>query len=79
MYTNTMNDESSRSAEIRRLVLLARDGDAEAERKRLRREIARAEGMLANDRFVANAPAEVVEAERSKLERYRGELALLGE
>ena len=55
------------------------DGDAAAERKRLRREIARAEGMLANDRFVANAPAEVVEAERSKLERYRGELALLDE
>jgi valyl-tRNA synthetase len=35
--------------------------------------------MLANDRFVANAPADVVDAERAKLERYRGELALLGE
>jgi valyl-tRNA synthetase len=55
------------------------DGDAEAERDRLRQEIARAEGMLANDRFVENAPTDVVEAERSKLERYRGELALLGE
>jgi valyl-tRNA synthetase len=54
------------------------EGDAEAERERLRREIARAEGMLANDRFVENAPADVVEAERSKLERYRGELSLLG-
>jgi valyl-tRNA synthetase len=54
-------------------------GDADAERDRLRREIARAEGMLANERFVANAPAEVVDAERTKLERYRGELALLGE
>jgi valyl-tRNA synthetase len=52
-------------------------GDADAERERLRKEIARAEGMLANERFVANAPADVVDAERSKLERYRGELALL--
>jgi valyl-tRNA synthetase len=55
------------------------NGDADAERDRLRKEIARAEGMLANERFVQNAPAEVVDAERSKLERYRGELALLGE
>ena len=31
-------------------------GDADAERERLRKEIARAEGMLANERFVANAP-----------------------
>jgi valyl-tRNA synthetase len=54
-------------------------GDAQTERERLRREISRAEGMLSNERFVANAPAEVVDAERSKLERYRGELALLGE
>jgi valyl-tRNA synthetase len=30
--------------------------------------------MLANERFVSNAPAEVVEAEREKLERYRREL-----
>jgi valyl-tRNA synthetase len=54
-------------------------GDVDAERERLRKEIARAEGMLANERFVRNAPPEVVDAERSKLERYRGELALLGE
>ena len=54
------------------------DGDLEAELDRLRKEIARAEGMLANERFVANAPAEVVEAERGKLDRYRRELELLG-
>ena len=54
------------------------DGDVEAERERLRKEIARAEGMLANERFVANAPADVVAGERAKLERYRGELDLLG-
>jgi valyl-tRNA synthetase len=34
--------------------------------------------MLANERFVENAPAAVVEAEREKLERYRRELAALG-
>ena len=55
-----------------------RNGDAEAERDRLRKEIARAEGMLANERFVANAPAAVVEGERAKLERYRRELDAIG-
>jgi valyl-tRNA synthetase len=50
------------------------DGDAKAEIERLEREIARGEGMLANDRFVERAPPEVVEAERAKLERYRREL-----
>jgi valyl-tRNA synthetase len=54
------------------------DGNADAEIERLRKEVARAEGMLANERFVANAPAEVVDAEREKLERYRRELAALG-
>ena len=54
------------------------DGNRDAEVERLRKEVARAEGMLANERFVANAPAEVVDAEREKLERYRRELAALG-
>ena len=53
-------------------------GDVEAERARLAKEIARAEGMLSNERFVANAPADVVDGERAKLERYRRELELLG-
>jgi valyl-tRNA synthetase len=53
------------------------DGAVEAERERLRRELARSEGMLANDRFVSKAPTEVVEAERAKLERYRRELEAL--
>jgi valyl-tRNA synthetase len=53
------------------------DGNAAAEIERLRKEIARAEAMLANDRFVSNAPAEVVEAEREKLARYRRELDAL--
>ena len=55
-----------------------RDGDVEGELARLRGEIARAEAMLANERFVANAPAAVVDAEREKLERYRRELDDIG-
>jgi valyl-tRNA synthetase len=51
--------------------------DAAAETERLRREIERAERMLGNERFVANAPPEVVEAEREKLARYRSELEAL--
>ena len=54
------------------------NGDAEAERARLRKEIARGEGMLANERFVSNAKPELVEAEREKLERYRRELEAIG-
>jgi valyl-tRNA synthetase len=53
------------------------DGNRDAELARLRKEVARGEGMLANERFVQNAPADVVEAERDKLERYRRELAAL--
>ena len=52
-------------------------GNVEAEVERLRDEIARAEGMLANQRFVENAPENVVDAEREKLERYRRELDAL--
>ena len=54
------------------------DGDAAVEIERLRKEIARAEGMLANERFVERAPEDVVEAEREKLARYRRELEALG-
>ena len=52
--------------------------DADAERTRLGQEIARAEKMLANERFAQNAPPEVVQAEREKLERYQRELEALG-
>ena len=48
------------------------------QRERLQAEIARAEGKLQNRGFVEKAPADVVEAEREKLERYRAELAELG-
>jgi valyl-tRNA synthetase len=53
-------------------------GDVEAERERLRKEIERSERMLANEKFVANAAPEVVEGERQKLEQYRAELDALG-
>jgi valyl-tRNA synthetase len=53
------------------------NGNAEAELDRLRKEIERGERMLANEKFVANAKPEVVDAEREKLARYRRELAIL--
>ncbi len=56
---------------------VASNGDADAEIERLRGEIVRAQQMLANERFVQNAPAKVVEAERDKLARYRRELDAL--
>jgi valyl-tRNA synthetase len=48
-----------------------------AERGRLEAEVRRAEGRLANDGFVAKAPAHLVEEERRKLERLRHELEAL--
>jgi len=48
-------------------------------REELRSEVTRAEGKLANEKFVARAPAELVEEERTKLERYRAELEELTE
>ena len=42
-----------------------------------RKEIERAEKKLANEQFVAKAPAAVVEEERRKLEEYREALARL--
>ncbi|HEY5059667.1 MAG TPA: valine--tRNA ligase [Gaiellaceae bacterium] len=53
-------------------------GDVGAERTRVEKEIARAERMLANEKFVANAASDVVDAEREKLAEYRAELAALG-
>ena len=66
-------------------ILPSEDVDAEQVRQRiaerrdaLQSEVARAEGKLANERFVAKAPADVVEAEREKLARYQAELEELG-
>jgi valyl-tRNA synthetase len=66
-------------------VLPSADLDAEAvaarlekRRAELRAEVERGERKLGNEGFVAKAPAEVVEEERGKLERYKAELAELG-
>ena len=72
-------------ASIGPIELLASDDvDPDAVRDRiaarateLRSEVERGERKLANEGFVAKAPAEVVEAEREKLEAYRAELAEL--
>jgi valyl-tRNA synthetase len=53
-------------------------GDLAGEIERLRKEVERGERMLANERFVQNAPPDVVEAEKDKLEQYRAELDALG-
>ncbi len=54
------------------------NGSRDDELARLQKEVARSEAMLSNENFVANAPADVVEGEREKLERYRRELDALG-
>ena len=53
------------------------NGNADAEIERLRKEVERGERMLANEKFVANAKPDVVDAEREKLARYRRELDAL--
>ena len=65
-------------------VLPSDDVDLEAAERRLgarraeiERDIARAEGKLANRGFVDKAPARVVDAERAKLARLRAELEAL--
>ncbi len=49
------------------------DGDLEAERARVQKEIDRAERMLGNEKFVANADPAAVAAEREKLAQYLAE------
>ncbi|MDO5696099.1 MAG: valine--tRNA ligase [Eubacteriales bacterium] len=56
------------------------DIDKEKERlqgeiKKLEGEVRRCEGMLANERFIAKAPAAKVEEEREKLKAYQDKLA----
>jgi valyl-tRNA synthetase len=59
------------------LDLEASERKRSAERERLAAEVERSERKLANQGFVAKAPAAVVEAERAKLDRLRAELEAL--
>ncbi|MEO7149254.1 MAG: valine--tRNA ligase [Rhodanobacteraceae bacterium] len=70
--------------ELRVLIPLAGLIDLDAERARLKKEIARIEsekkksaGKLSNTNFVANAPGEVVEQERARLADWDAQLAAL--
>ena len=60
--------------------------DLDAERRRIgveiakvRKELARSEGMLGNPKFVANAKPEVVKKERDRMEEWRDKLIQLEE
>ena len=71
-----LDDDEQRIFDAKR-VQAGSSGDAQTEIDRLEKEVARAESMLANERFTSKAPPEVVEAEREKLARYRRELDAL--
>src|SRR5207248_569773 len=83
LYHLTFDDFCDWYAESVKPRLYDGDGDARATAlaalERLRKEIERAERMLGNERFLAKAPADVVESERAKLERYRRELETIGD
>jgi valyl-tRNA synthetase len=49
------------------------------EQENLEKEVARVAGKLANESFVAKAPAEVIEKERAKEREYREKLAAISE
>src|SRR2546430_4359884 len=69
------------SARIFEAVVRPRDdgqGGPDAQRARVQKEIDRAERMLANEKFVANAVPEAVDAEREKLAQYLAERDALG-
>jgi valyl-tRNA synthetase len=76
--TPQLDDEDRRIfATVVRPERIKGNGNAAAEIERLRGEVERAKKMLSNERFVANAPPDVVEAERAKLARYQRELDAL--
>jgi valyl-tRNA synthetase len=78
------NSASGVAGEVQVFLPLGGLIDAEAERKRLGKEIEKLEGFvkavqakLANQAFVAKAPAAVVEAERLKISESQGSIEKL--
>jgi valyl-tRNA synthetase len=49
------------------------------EEKKLKKELARSEGMLSNEKFVSRAPEAKIAEEREKLEKYRQMMAQVQE
>ena len=49
------------------------------EEEKLTKEIARANGMLSNEKFISKAPEKKVQEEREKLEKYTQMLAQVQE
>ena len=47
----------------------------EKEKAKLEKELARSNGMLSNEKFISKAPADKVEAEKEKLEKYKQMMA----
>ena len=43
------------------------------EEEKLKKELARSEGMLSNEKFVSRAPEAKIAEEREKLEKYRAD------
>jgi valyl-tRNA synthetase len=83
-FTDGNGDPIAAVGPVKVLASAEIDADAvaarlEKRREELRAEVVRAEGKLANEKFVARAPAELVEEERGKLARYRTELEELTE
>ena len=51
----------------------------ESETEKLKKELARSEGMLSNEKFVSRAPEAKIAEEREKLEKYRQMMAQVQE
>ena len=49
------------------------------EEEKLKKELARSEGMLSNEKFVSRAPEAKIAEEREKLEKYRQMMAQVQE
>ena len=67
------------TAPVGELDVAAETARLTAELERVERELARAQSMLGNERFVQRAPAELVDAEQEKVRRFSAERAALAD